>query len=65
MEKPYLKFEQIGMSFRRGQMATEVLRDIGFLTIEGRVRPVADRPLGMRQVHRCSSRTSWALPRSA
>ena len=26
--QPYLKFEQIGMSFRRGQMATEVLRDI-------------------------------------
>ena len=26
--QPYLKFEQIGMSFRRGQMATEVLRDV-------------------------------------
>jgi nitrate/nitrite transport system ATP-binding protein len=28
MDKTYLKFEQIGMSFRRGEMATEVLRDI-------------------------------------
>ena len=27
MDKTYLKFEQIGMSFRRGQMVTEVLRD--------------------------------------
>jgi len=26
--QPYLKFDQIGMSFRRGQMATEVLRDV-------------------------------------
>ena len=26
--QPYLKFEQIGMIFRRGQMATEVLRDV-------------------------------------
>jgi len=33
MEHSYLKFEQIGMSFRRGQMATEVLRDIN-LTID-------------------------------
>src|SRR5471030_1122152 len=33
MEKPYLKFEQIGISFRRGQMATEVLRDVN-LTIQ-------------------------------
>jgi nitrate/nitrite transport system ATP-binding protein len=33
MNKSYLKFEQIGMSFRRGQMATEVLRDID-LTID-------------------------------
>jgi len=28
MDKTYLKFEQIGMSFHRGQMTTEVLRDI-------------------------------------
>jgi nitrate/nitrite transport system ATP-binding protein len=33
MDHSYLKFEQIGMSFRRGQMATEVLRDID-LTID-------------------------------
>ena len=33
MDKSYLKFEQVGMSFRRGQMATEVLRDIN-LTID-------------------------------
>jgi nitrate/nitrite transport system ATP-binding protein len=33
MDHSYLKFEQIGMSFRRGQMATEVLRDIN-LTID-------------------------------
>src|SRR5215216_5301677 len=33
MDHSYLKFEQIGMSFRRGQMATEVLRDVN-LTIE-------------------------------
>jgi nitrate/nitrite transport system ATP-binding protein len=33
MDHNYLKFEQIGMSFRRGQMATEVLRDVN-LTIE-------------------------------
>src|SRR4029453_7573585 len=33
MDHSYLKFEQIGMSFRRGQMATEGLRDIN-LTIE-------------------------------
>ena len=33
MNQPYLKFEQIGMSFRRGQMATEVLRDVN-LTID-------------------------------
>ena len=33
MDKTYLKFEQIGMSFRRGEMATEVLRDID-LSIE-------------------------------
>src|SRR5262247_2371226 len=33
MDRSYLKFEQVGMSFRRGQMATEVLRDIN-LTID-------------------------------
>ena len=26
--QPYLKFDQIGMSFRRGKMATEVLHDV-------------------------------------
>src|SRR5471032_2898135 len=35
MEKPYLKFEQIGMSFRRGQMATEVLRYIDLTIAQG------------------------------
>jgi nitrate/nitrite transport system ATP-binding protein len=35
MEKPYLKFEQIGMSFRRGQMATEVLRDVNLTIGQG------------------------------
>ena len=35
MDKPYLKFEQIGMSFRRGQMATEVLRDIDLTIAQG------------------------------
>src|SRR5471032_834981 len=35
MEKPYLKFEQIGMSFRRGEMATEVLRDIDLTIAQG------------------------------
>jgi len=33
MNKSYLKFEQIGMSFRRGQTVTDVLRDID-LSIE-------------------------------
>ena len=31
----YLKFEQIGMSFRRGQMASEVLRDIDLTIAQG------------------------------
>src|SRR5471030_976589 len=35
MDKPYLKFEQIGMSFRRGEMATEVLRDIDLIIAQG------------------------------
>jgi nitrate/nitrite transport system ATP-binding protein len=35
MDKSYLKFEQIGMSFRRGQMATEVLRDIDLSIAQG------------------------------
>jgi len=35
MDKPYLKFEQIGMSFRRGEMATEVLRDIDLTIAQG------------------------------
>ena len=35
MEKPYLKFEKIGMSFRRGQMATEVLRDVDLTIRQG------------------------------
>src|SRR5476651_1264263 len=35
MQKPYLKFEQIGMSFRRGQMATEVLRDVNLTIAQG------------------------------
>ena len=35
MDKTYLKFEQIGMSFRRGQMATEVLRDIDLSIAQG------------------------------
>src|SRR5215212_9830156 len=35
MDHSYLKFEQIGMSFRRGQMATEVLRDIGLTIAKG------------------------------
>jgi nitrate/nitrite transport system ATP-binding protein len=33
--QPYLKFEQIGMSFRRGQMATEVLRDVNLTIAQG------------------------------
>ena len=32
---PYLKFEQIGMSFRRGQMTTEVLRYIDLVIDKG------------------------------
>src|SRR3982074_3775785 len=35
MDKTYLKFEQIGMSFRRGQMATEVLREIDLRCAQG------------------------------
>ena len=35
MDKSYLKFEQIGMSFRRGQMVTEVLRDIDLSIAQG------------------------------
>src|SRR3979409_1348596 len=35
MDKTYLKFEQIGMSFRRGQMATEVRRDIDLSIAQG------------------------------
>ena len=35
MDRTYLKFEQIGMSFRRGQMATEVLRDIDLSIAQG------------------------------
>ncbi len=33
--QPYLKFEQVGMSFRRGQMATEVLRDVNLRIEQG------------------------------
>jgi len=35
MDHSYLKFEQIGMSFRRGQMATEVLRDVNLRIDQG------------------------------
>ena len=35
MNQPYLKFEQIGMSFRRGQMETEVLRDVNLHVAQG------------------------------
>ena len=35
MIQPYLKFEQIGMRFRRGKMETEVLRDIGLTIAKG------------------------------
>jgi putative ABC transport system ATP-binding protein len=35
MDKTYLKFEQIGMSFRRGQIETEVLRDIDLSIAQG------------------------------
>ena len=34
-QEHYLKFEQIGMSFRRGQMASEVLRDIDLTIAQG------------------------------
>ena len=34
-DQPYLKFEQIGMSFRRGNMATEVLRDVNLVVKQG------------------------------
>ena len=33
--KPYLKFEQIGMSFHRGNASTEVLRDIDLTIVQG------------------------------
>ena len=33
--KPYLKFEQIGMSFHRGNASTEVLRDIDLAIAQG------------------------------
>jgi len=35
MDRTYLKFEQIGMSFRRGQTSTEVLRDIDLSIDQG------------------------------
>src|SRR5260370_11508803 len=35
MNKTYLKFEQIGMNFRRGNMETEVLRDIDLSIARG------------------------------
>src|SRR5215211_1646280 len=35
MDHSYLKFEQIGMSFRRGKMATEVLRDVNLAIEQG------------------------------
>ena len=35
MNQPYLKFEQVGMSFRRGQMETEVLRDVNLHIEQG------------------------------
>ena len=35
MDHSYLEFEQVGMSFRRGQMATEVLRDIDLTIHQG------------------------------
>src|SRR5499425_3544817 len=35
MDHSYLKFEQVGMSFRRGNMATEVLRDINLVINQG------------------------------
>src|SRR5262247_1264878 len=35
MDHSYLKFEQVGMSFRRGSLATEVLRDVNLGIREG------------------------------
>ena len=35
MSAPYLKFEQIGMSFARGQVSTEVLRDVNLTIAQG------------------------------
>src|SRR5215467_3494580 len=35
MDRTYLKFEQVGMSFRRGPMVTEVLRDIDLAIDQG------------------------------
>ena len=35
MDKSYLKFEQIGQSFHRGHMTTEVLRDIDLIIDQG------------------------------
>ena len=35
MNRTYLKFEQVGMSFQRGQVATEVLRDIDLSIAQG------------------------------
>jgi nitrate/nitrite transport system ATP-binding protein len=35
MNRTYLKFEQVGMSFQRGQAATEVLRDIDLSIARG------------------------------
>ena len=35
MDHSYLKFEQVGMSFRRGPMVTEVLRDIDLTIAKG------------------------------
>ena len=35
MTQPYLKFEQVGMRFRRGQASTEVLRDIDLVIDKG------------------------------
>jgi nitrate/nitrite transport system ATP-binding protein len=34
-QQPYLKFEQIGMSFRRGAMESEVLRDVNLRIAQG------------------------------
>src|SRR6185295_1964610 len=35
MDHSYLKFEQIGMSFSRGQVSTEVLRDVNLTIAQG------------------------------